>query len=110
MSELPTDMQSCIDACLRCHSTCLGMAAGHCLEANGRHVEPAHFRLMLACAEMCRTAADMMLINTPHHKQTCRLCADICEECADSCEQIGGMEICAQECRRCAESCRRMVA
>ena len=57
-------MQACIDECLRCYQTCLGMASNHCLEVGGRHVEPAHFRLMLACAETCRTSAHLMLIGT----------------------------------------------
>jgi hypothetical protein len=28
-------MQDCIDACLRCYQTCLGMASNHCLPAGG---------------------------------------------------------------------------
>jgi hypothetical protein len=28
-------------------------------------VEPKHFRLMMACAEICRTSAHFMLLNTP---------------------------------------------
>jgi hypothetical protein len=31
-----------------------------------------------------------MLINTPHHKLTCRECAEICAECAKVCKRIGG--------------------
>ncbi|NOG73571.1 MULTISPECIES: four-helix bundle copper-binding protein [Roseicella] len=110
MHHMTAEMQACIDECLRCHSTCLGMAMNHCLEAGGKHVEPEHFRLMLACAEMCQTSANFMLIGTRHHKHTCRECAEICEECARSCEQVGGMDDCVQACRRCAESCRKMAA
>lgn len=82
----------------------------HCLEAGGKHTEPAHFRLMLACSEMCRTAAHFMLLTTPHHKHTCRECAEICEECAQNCERLGDMDECVKACRSCAESCRRMAA
>ncbi len=82
----------------------------HCLEAGGKHVEPEHFRLMLACAEMCRNSANMMLIGTRHHMHTCRECAEICEECANSCERVGDMEACVAQCRRCAARCREMAA
>ncbi|SCZ08544.1 four-helix bundle copper-binding protein [Microvirga guangxiensis] len=110
MHQMSKEMQACIDECLRCYRTCLGMAMTHCLEQGGKHVEPGHFRLMMACAEICRTSAHFMLIGTPHHKHTCRECAEICEECARSCEQVGDMQECVDQCRRCAESCRRMAA
>lgn len=110
MHQMSAEMRACIEECLRCHSTCLGTAMTHCLEQGGRHVEPEHFRLMIACAEICQTSANFMLIGTPHHKHTCRECAEICEECAKSCERVGGMDDCVQACRRCAESCRKMAA
>jgi hypothetical protein len=47
---LSPEMQKCIDICLDCHKTCLGMAMNHCLETGGEHAAPAHFRLMMACA------------------------------------------------------------
>ena len=105
-----SEMQSCIDDCLRCHVSCLGMATGHCLEAGGRHLEPSHLRLMLACAEICQASANLMLIGDPHHRRLCAVCAEICEACAKSCEEIGDMQECVDACRRCAESCRKMVA
>ena len=86
------------------------MASNHCLPAGGRHVEPEHFRLMLACAEICRTSAHVMLIGTEHHKHMCRECADVCEDCARSCEAVGDMQHCVEQCRACAESCRKMAA
>lgn len=104
------EMQACIEACLHCHRTCLGMAMNHCLQAGGKHVAPDHFKLMIACAELCRTSADVMLIGTELHKHVCRACAEICEACATSCEDLDGMEECVQACRRCAESCREMAA
>ncbi|KQW18131.1 ferredoxin [Afipia sp. Root123D2] len=107
---LSPEMQKCIDACLDCYKTCLGMAMNHCLEAGGEHVAPPHFRLMMACAEMCRTSAHFMLISSPHHKQTCRECAEICTECAKDCERLDGMEDCVAACRACADSCSAMAA
>jgi hypothetical protein len=110
MHHLSPAMKACIDDCLACYATCLGTAMNHCLEAGGEHVAPPHFRLMMACAEICRTSAHFMLINTPHHAHTCRECAEICAECADDCARIGGMEDCVRACRTCAESCRKMAA
>jgi hypothetical protein len=49
--------QDCIEDCLRCYRVCFEMAMTHCLEHGGRHVEPGHFRIMMACAEICRLRA-----------------------------------------------------
>lgn len=109
MHRMNPEMQRCIDECLRCYSVCLQSAMNHCLEVGGEHVAPQHFRLMMACAEICRTAAHFMLIGSQHHKHTCAECAEICEECAADCERLGDMEECVEACRRCAESCRQMA-
>ena len=110
MYHVSKHMQSCIDDCLQCYQVCLGMAMNHCLETGGKHVEPQHFRLMMACAEICRTSAHFMLIGSEHHKHVCAECAEICEQCARDCERLEGMQKCAEACRRCAESCRKMAA
>ncbi len=103
-------MDRCIEECLACYRTCLSSAMGHCLEVGGAHVEKKHFTLMMACAEICRTAAHFMLLGSPHHVHTCAECAEICSECADDCERLGDMEDCVAACRRCAESCRQMAS
>jgi hypothetical protein len=103
------EMTRCIDICLACYKTCLSTAMNHCLEVGGKHSEPAHVRLMMACAEMCRTSAHFMLINTPHHKPTCRECAEICAECAADCKRIGNMDECVAACEACATSCKKMA-
>lgn len=110
MHAMSDEMKTCIDHCLDCYRTCLSMAMDHCLELGGKHVEPDHFRLMMACAEICRTSAHFMLIGTEHHRHTCAECAEICTRCADDCERVGDMDECVAACRRCAESCRRMAA
>jgi len=104
------EMQACIDSCQACHATCLGMAMTHCLHIGGEHTEPVHFTLMMSCATICQTAADFMLMGSPHHPHVCRECAEICEECAEDCARLDGMEACVEACRRCAEECRRMAA
>lgn len=108
--QMSSEIKACIEECLRCHSMCLGTASHHCLERGGKHVEPAHFRLMLACAEICRSAADMMLVGAEQHKRVCAICADVCQACAKSCEAVGDMQECIEACQRCEESCRRMSA
>jgi hypothetical protein len=110
MRQISGEMRACIDECLRCYQTCQGMAMNHCLERGGKHVEPEHFRTMIACVEICRAAAHVMLAGTPLHKRICAACAEICDACAKSCEGLDGMEECVSACRSCADSCRKMAA
>jgi hypothetical protein len=110
MRQISAEMRACIDECLRCYQTCQGMAMNHCLERGGKHVEPEHFRTMIACVEICRAAAHVMLAGTPLHKRVCAACAEICDACAKSCEGLDGMEECVSACRSCADSCRKMAA
>ncbi|WP_113366149.1 four-helix bundle copper-binding protein [Rhizobium sp. AB2/73] len=110
MHRVSAEMKSCIEDCLACYGECLSTAMGHCLEAGGEHTSPPHFKLMMACSEICRTAAHFMLIGSEHHRHVCRECAEICGQCADDCERIGDMQGCVKACRRCAESCHRMAS
>lgn len=110
MHRMNEATKTCVDHCLACYREFLFTAMNHCLETGGKHTEPAHFRLMVTCSEMCRTAAHFMLIGTEHHKHTCRECAEICEECANDCERVGDMDDCVAACRKCAEACRSMAA
>jgi hypothetical protein len=103
MPHLSTEMQACVEECLRCYSVCLSTAMNHCLDVGGEHVPKEHFTLMMECAEICRTSAHFMLLGSPHHKHTCA-------ECAEDCARIGDMQECVDACRRCAESCREMAA
>ncbi len=109
MENVSSEMNECIEECLRCYAMCTAAAMNHCLERGGEHVEPEHFRLMAACAEICRTAAHLMLISSPLHKEICAACASSCQNCAESCEALGDMEECVAACRSCAESCERIT-
>ncbi|MDB5769665.1 MAG: hypothetical protein JWM42_39 [Burkholderia sp.] len=109
-TSIDPDMQQCIDECLHCYRTCMQTALNHCLEMGGPHVEPTHFRLMVNCWEICRTAAEFMMSSSPLHAQICAACATVCDACAESCEQVGGMDVCVQACRACAQSCHQMGA
>ncbi len=103
-------VELCIEACLDCHRTCLTMASQHCLVAGGGHVAPEHFRQMMACAEICRSAAAIMMIGVDQMHRVCAACAEICDACAESCAALDGMEECVETCRNCAETCRQMAA
>ena len=102
-------MSSCIDDCDRCNRVCWNMALNYCLDRGGEHSEAAHIRMLLGCAEVCRTTASLMLSGFSLHAIMCGACADICDTCADDCERIGDMDECVTVCRSCAESCREMV-
>lgn len=104
------DMQACIDACLACYRTCQEQFATHCLEMGGKHVAPEHARLMLSCAEVCRTSAHLMLTHSPVHKLMCGVCAKVCRECARDCREVGDMDACVSACDACAASCEAMSA
>jgi hypothetical protein len=110
MYKIDTDMQQCVDLCSECAQTCFTTAMNHCLEIGGKHVEPAHFKLMIACAEVCKTAATVMMTGIPQHVEVCRACAMVCTGCADSCEKVGEMTECVDVCRQCADSCTAMAS
>lgn len=103
-------MQQCIENCQRCHEVCWSVALNHCLEVGGEHVAPEHFRLMMGCAKICATAADLMLASFPLHAVVCGACAEICDRCAADCERVGDMDECVAACGKCADSCREMAA
>jgi hypothetical protein len=106
------EMQQCIQNCLDCASICLE-SIPYCLEMGGRHAQPAHIRLLMACSEICKTSASYMLLDSPLHGRVCGVCAEVCAACARDCEQLGDdsqMQACAQVCWRCAESCRDMAS
>jgi hypothetical protein len=65
---------------------------------------------MIACAEICKSAATVMMTGVPQHTEVCRACATICRACADSCEKVGEMGECVVICRDCAESCAAMAS
>ncbi|MBN8739164.1 MAG: hypothetical protein BGP24_09665 [Lysobacterales bacterium 69-70] len=103
-------MTECIQQCLACYTTCQQTALTHCLELGGEHVEPTHFRLMIDCAEVCRSAAALMANGSAFHAAQCVVCADICRACAESCKRVGDMDECVQACERCADACEAMAS
>jgi hypothetical protein len=106
------DLRRCIDDCLNCHRVCLGMTP-YSLETGSHHAGAEHVRLLLDCAEICRTTANFMLRRSSLHAHTCAVCADVCTRCARACEKLqddARMQACAEVCRRCAESCKQIAS
>ena len=110
MQKNTNPLKTCIEACQRCYAVCTETALHHCIETGGEHTEPKHFRLMVACAEVCRTTAALMLMGYERHRLQCGICADICEECAQDCERVGDMDACVAACRACVRECRAMAS
>ena len=104
-------MKQCIENCTNCHNVCVETIE-HCLQMGGKHVEAAHLKRLLDCADTCHLSADFMLRGSALYAQACGLCAEACARCAESCASFGEdarMKTCAEECRRCAESCGEMA-
>jgi hypothetical protein len=106
--QMNPEMRQCIDACTECSSICRE-TVNYCLERGGRLAEPKQLRMLMDCAEMCRTNADFMLRASEAHTETCSVCAELCRRCAEECERMAGGDAmllrCAVACRRCAEAC-----
>lgn len=110
LTELTTEMERCIRDCLECYRVCVDTAINHQLGVVGREMEPAHIRLLLACAEICQTTANLVQSGSPLHKPTCRVAAKLCRRCASECERLGELEECVRASRHCADSCQRVAA
>ena len=102
-------VEACIATCAECSQICLAHVR-HCLEIGGEHAAAAHIAMLLTCANVCRTASELMSIGSDWYPTVCDLCAQVCEECAEHCATMDDMEDCVAACRHCAQTCRIMVA
>ena len=102
-------MHRCIGTGLDGYKTCLSTAMDRTVGGR-RKTRRAHPLPADDGIARCADVAHFMLIHTPHHKHTCRECAEICAECAEDCRRIGGMDECVAACEAYAESCRKMAA
>lgn len=110
MHTVTTEMQHCIDNCLKCYEVCR-KTIHYCLGKGGKHADPAHIELLLNCADICQTSANFLVAGSALHSSTCRVCAEVCAKCAEACEKMGDdklMKECAEICRQCAKSCKEM--
>jgi len=109
MNHLDGTTQEALQALSHCALTCHSMALVHCLEMGGAHTHPPHLRLMLDCASVCTTTAELAGHKSQFHTQMAALCAVICETCAEACAALGDMEDCVAACQRCAAHCRTLA-
>ena len=68
-------MEQCIDNCTNCHRICLETAARHFAGERSPRIDEGMVRLLLDCAEICRTSADFMIRGSELHPHVCRACA-----------------------------------
>ena len=109
IAQLGSMAQECLRNCSECHDTCLQAAVSNDAAGN---ISAGDLKLLLSCAEICRTSADFIDIGSSHQRATCGVCAQVCEACANMCRESGieSLRSCADVCDRCADSCRRMAA
>ncbi len=100
-------MRECIEACQRCHDQCL-TDVQRSLTLGADHAAPAHVALLIDCARVCATTAELMLTGSRFHRSMCGVCAQVCEGCAQQCEMLGELDDCARACRDCAQRCEQM--
>src|SRR4051812_10443875 len=93
-------LSDCAESCLSCFAICTEVFAQHCLSHGGSHVQIDHAKLMLDCADICKTSGAFLLRESKHHRSTCEACVDICSACAASCRTLNDPEM-----TRCADAC-----
>ena len=104
-------LQSCIQACLRCASTC-DYCASSCLKERDVAMMAKCIQLDMECAAICYTSAKLMSLGSAKAKEICRICADICQACSDECgkHQHEHCQECAKTCKECSDECKRFAA
>ena len=108
---------ACVNACLDCAQACI-ICADACLAEQQPDRLGRCIGLNLACADLCRAAANVESRRTCADGRASRLileaCARICRLCADECATHAAMHehcrICADVCRACEEACLGAIA
>ena len=110
LAETRADANTCADLCQATRQSCLETML-YCLGRGGPYADADHIRLLADCAEMCQTAADFMLRESPLHGSVCAVCAEVCDQCAIECDAFAEsrLEQCARLCRQCAASCESLA-
>ena len=111
IAEPRTDLETCAEQCQAAHRACLETML-YCLGRGGAYADADHIRLLADCADICQTAADFMLRESPLHGAVCAACTEVCDQCAVECDAFadeGRLEACARLCRQCAASCASMA-
>jgi hypothetical protein len=101
-----------IAECMECHRVCTETLT-YCLRQGKAYVEPSHVQLLIDCAQICQTTADLMTRGSDVACQMCEVAAYVCERTAVSCERWAStdsqMKRCADACSRSGENCRKIM-
>jgi hypothetical protein len=100
----PEAISACVDACQRCHQSCLEEVT-RLLETEPGASTSKVFASLVACIGILRVTAEMLLQDSDVHEEAARLCAASCRTCATLCNGIEGMEACMKACIDCAQCC-----
>jgi len=103
--------ESAIEACLACAAAC-DYCASACLKETNVNEMAKCIQLDMECAAICRTASQLMCLESERAGVICQLCADICNACAEECNKhnVDHCQRCASICISCAEECTIMAA
>jgi hypothetical protein len=99
---------ACLASCRQCSRVCQQRVRDG-LEPGSLYAEAGHVTQLLSCAQVCRTTAELIVIDSDWYPTLADLCAHVCVECADACDALDDMDECAEACRDCAHACRRLV-
>lgn len=106
------DLEECLEHCWQCHRLCLETAIYLLALEEEADAKQEKVRLLLSCAEICQSTANLLLLGAGVYQQACKLCADLCEQCAGLFGpdlEDRQMQLCFDACCRCAASCQKMA-
>ena len=105
------EYKKCIEACYLCATACDNCAAS-CFDEENLEMMRECIKLDMQCANICRLAAQFMILNSGSAQDLCRLCADVCQKCGDECgkHDYDHCQDCSNACHHCAEQCRKRAA
>ncbi|MCK9875278.1 four-helix bundle copper-binding protein [Frankia sp. AgPm24] len=109
--KISETMRKAIDECMSCSTLC-EETISYCMDMPGSMMDAADLRLMMDCAAITRTCADMMCRMSPMRADMCAMCARICGATADMCEKMprdAQLTRLARACRSCMDSCTAMA-
>lgn len=98
-------MSGCIDACQRCHHSCLE-AAQHLLETQPNIAGSKLLDALVHCIGSTRLTAEVLLTDSGSHAKACDLCKKACRDCAEACKGNPELEACMKSCLECAHCCQ----
>lgn len=104
--------KDCQENCENCYRVCLQTVV-YAMQQHDRPFHESHLRLLMDCADICRTCANFLIRGSELRDCICRACAKICEHSAEFCGERRDdpqMRLCEQVCLRCSESCAQMAA